>query len=66
MLIKRQHPITGKVNELDLPITEAQWAKYKTGDLIQNCFPNLTADEREFIINGILPGEWDSLLGPEQ
>jgi Na+-transporting NADH:ubiquinone oxidoreductase subunit NqrF len=62
MNIKRQCPITGAINELDLNISENQWTSYKAGGLAQNCFPSLTPDEREFIISGILPGEWDNLI----
>ena len=65
MNITRRHPFNGNLNTVTLPITEQQWQSYQNGALVQDAFPNLSADEREFIISGILPGEWDSLLGPE-
>jgi len=65
MKIKRQHPVTGQLNEMALPITESQWEQYKRGGLAQVCFPTLTSDEREFIISGTLPGEWDELFPDE-
>jgi len=31
-------------------------------NLVQDCFPDLTTDEREYIINGITPEAWDELF----
>ena len=36
------------------------WAN---GALVQNAFPNLDADDREFIVSGITPEEWDATYG---
>lgn len=36
------------------------------GELIQDAFPFLTYDEREFILTGITAGEWDELFGEEE
>jgi hypothetical protein len=33
--------------------------------LIQDAMPNLTSDEREFIVSGITKDEWDSVFGDE-
>ena len=30
--------------------------------LIQNIFPDLTPDEREFIKTGVTPDEWDNMF----
>lgn len=65
MLITRRSPLTGKLNSLELPITAAQIARWHSGDLIQRAFPHLSADEREFLITGLYPGESDDFLGPE-
>jgi hypothetical protein len=29
---------------------------------VQNAMPNLSADEREFIMTGITPTEWDEMF----
>jgi hypothetical protein len=29
---------------------------------VQNAMPNLSADEREFIMSGITPTEWDEMF----
>ena len=62
MLITRRNPIDDVVNSLDLDVTEEQLNNWKRGDLIQRAMPNLSADEREFIITGILPGQWETLM----
>lgn len=61
MIITRKSPFSGKINQMDLPITEEQMQRYINGtELIQNVFPNLTPDEREFIMTGITKEEWDN------
>ena len=63
MNITRISPLSGKVHTLDIPATLEQFAAYEAGALIQNAFPNLTPDEREFIKTGITPEEWDAAFG---
>ncbi len=63
MNITRISPLSGKVNTLDIPATLEQFAAYEAGALIQNAFPNLTPDEREFIKTGITPEEWNEAFG---
>jgi len=66
MLITRKSPISGKFNELDIDVTYEQIVQYHKGeDLIQDVFPNITPDEREFIKTGILAEEWDDLFPAE-
>jgi len=62
MLIRRQSPLTGKAAEWDLPVTPEQIARWKAGELAQEAFPHLTADEREFIMSGITPEEWNRFV----
>jgi hypothetical protein len=65
MIITRQSPFSGKVNSLDIDITQAQIALYEAGELIQNAFPNISADEREFIKTGITKEEWEETFGAD-
>lgn len=58
MKIKRTSPFTGKVTELDLPITTEQYDRWQSGVLIQYAFPNLTPSQREFIKTGITDDDW--------
>ena len=63
MLITKISPFSGKENTLDIPVTEAQIAAWKGGELIQRAMPNLTADEREFLMTGITSDEMYFELG---
>lgn len=65
MIIQKLHPITGQLNQLDLPITDRQLATWKAGAYVQDAFPQLSADEREFLISGLLPGEYDAIYTEE-
>ena len=62
MEITRKSSVTGKRHTLDLPITDAQIAKYHNGALVQDAFPHLTADQREFIVSGATAEEWINLF----
>jgi len=62
MIVKRTSPFSGKLNEMDIPVTQDQLTAWVGGELIQNAMPNLSADQREFIKTGITPGEWNSLF----
>lgn len=60
MLITRRSIISGKINTLNLSVTDDQIKRLEQGfELIQDIFPDLEADEREFIKSGITPGEWE-------
>jgi hypothetical protein len=64
MMIKRKSPFSGKINAMDIDITEEQLQEYQKGSKpIQNVFPHLTSDEREFIMTGITPDEWNETFG---
>jgi hypothetical protein len=66
MKVVRTSMVSGKVREWDLDITEDQIIAYNNGALVQDAFPNLNADDREFLMTGITPDEWDSLWGSEE
>lgn len=65
MLITRKSTLTGNVRTLEMPVTEAQLEAWKAGELIQKAMPNLTADDREFILTGVTPEEWDATFSEE-
>jgi hypothetical protein len=63
MLITRKSPLTGNLHEMEMDITPSQINAYlNEGLLLQDAFPHLNADEREFIKTGIPPQEWEELL----
>ena len=65
MLITRTN-FQGQENTLDLDITPEQWQSYINGAFVQDAFPHLSLDEREFIITGMMPGEWEDLFSEEE
>ena len=65
MLITRKSIISGNVNTMDINVTHEDFAKLESGWLIQSAMPHISADEREFIMTGITPQEWDTEMGCE-
>ena len=65
MIIVRKSPVTGKMNEQDINITFDQYESWANGMLIQDAMPNITADEREFIVSGCTPEDF-AFLFPEE
>lgn len=64
MKVQRESILDGKVYEMDLPITPEDLARYDAGEgHVQNIFPNLNAGQREFIMSGITPEEWNKMFG---
>lgn len=67
MRLTKRSPFSGKENHMDLPLTEAEYQagqqKRADGALIQNAFPGLNPDQREFILTGITPEEWAETFG---
>lgn len=65
--VTRISPLTGNVNKMYLDITQEQVAEWnapaKERRLIQDIFPNLNDDEREFIMTGYTPADWRNLHG---
>jgi len=59
MIVRRPNIFTGKVRELKLDITQEQIDRWQNGELIQNAMPQLSRDECEFLISGLLPDEWE-------
>ena len=65
-LISRTSLITGCVNTMDLPITEDMISDWIESDaLIQDAFPYLNADQREFLLTGATPAELSELFSEE-
>ena len=62
MLITRTSNVSGVTRTLDLPITQDQLNAWLNGALIQDAFPNLSDNEREFILSGISGEEWNQLF----
>ena len=64
-------PFTGATYFLEIqgmtqPEFDAKILEWRNGELIQNVFPGLTPDQREFIMTGITPESWESLFKGEK
>lgn len=65
MLITKQSMMSGKYNSMEIPITMTQFHlinQQGRRTLIQEIVPNLTSDQREFLMTGATPEEWDNLM----
>lgn len=64
--ISRKSPLSGKVNEMTINVSEWEYdagmEAWSNGAYIQDVFPTLNADEREFIKTGITPLEWELIF----
>ncbi len=64
MKIIKRSDLTGQEHTMEIDVTHEQLDRYENGnELIQTVFPDLTADEREFIKTGITAEEWDAVMG---
>jgi hypothetical protein len=66
MKITRTSQLSGKENTMDLDVTPAQMERFdnrlKNGEYVQTIFSHLTSEEREFILTGITPAEWNDMF----
>jgi hypothetical protein len=65
MLIGACSQLSGKTHSMEIDVSEKQIALWREGALIQDVMPNLSPDEREFIMTGITPDEWAAEFGEE-
>lgn len=69
MKITKVSRATGIEHTMDLPITQAEldrcWSENpnRQGEHVQDVFPYLSPDQREFLISGTTAQEWEELFG---
>jgi hypothetical protein len=59
---------TGELRSMDMPVSPAKiqaWRESPDRPLIQDAFPELTVDQREFILTGIIPNEWEGFFSED-
>ena len=63
--VTKKSIISGKTNTMELDISQEQLDRWESVDkqLIQVAFPNLSSSEREFVMTGITPTEWNDTFG---
>jgi hypothetical protein len=65
MQITRTSPLSGTTRTLDLDVTQEQIDKWQAGAYIQDVMSHLSTEDREFIISGIIPEEWNMAFPDE-
>lgn len=67
--IRARSTLTGKEHDMVIPVDLefflSSCTQYDKGSLIQDAFPYLNAEQREFLLTGAGPGEYDELF-PEE
>jgi len=70
MKLTRISLISFRHNEMELPLTEAQYLEgmrlRQQGELIQNAFPNLSPVQREFLMTGMSEAEQNEFFSGEE
>ena len=66
--VTKKSIISGKTNTMELDINQEDLDRYEQigGLLVQAVFPQLSSSEREFLISGITPTEWNDTFGEEE
>lgn len=68
----RLRNLDGEERSMVLGCSEAEWLRGNLkfqmgrGALIQDAFPTLTPDEREFLLTGMTADEWDELFSEDE
>ena len=65
MMIAKTSSLSSKTNEMEIDVSDKQITLWMEGALIQDVMPNLTPEEREFLMTGITPAEWDATFGDD-
>ena len=61
MLIEKVSMLTNKVHVREIDVTREQVENWQGGMLIQDAMPNLSIDDREFMMTGATADEWAAL-----
>tara|TARA_R110000744_G_scaffold46911_3_gene103518 strand:+ start:12956 stop:13159 length:204 start_codon:yes stop_codon:yes gene_type:complete len=59
MLISNVSTLTGNTSEMEIDVSLTNLTDWQGGMLIQDAMPHISSGEREFIMSGITPTEWD-------
>ena len=62
MQITKISKFTKNTHTREIPVTQAELDDWDSGTLIQDAMPTLSADDREFLMTGATPEEWDEMF----
>ena len=70
MLVTKISALSGKEATMELDVTAEQLDRFenriKNREYVQTIFPHLRGDEREFILTGITPTEWENTFSKQE
>ncbi len=66
IMITRRSELTGVDHSRKIDVSLKQIELWEGGALIQDAMPNLSDEDREFLMTGITPEEWDAHFGEEE
>ena len=66
MLITKRSSLSGNTNSREINVTQAQLDDWASGTFIQVAMSNLSPNDREFLMTGITPEEWDKHFNEEE
>ena len=59
MLVRKVSILSGVERVREMDVTQEQLERWASGEKIQNVFPHLSTDDREFIMTGVTGEEWE-------
>ena len=65
-LVIRDSRLTGETHVRVMNITNEELKRWRNGELIQSVWPQLSADDREFLMTGTTAEEWKDAYGDEE
>jgi len=66
MIVEMKSILSGKTSSMDLPVTDLQVNLWRSGMLIQNVMPDLSVQQREFLITGMTLEEQEVFFNIEE
>ena len=67
VVVENRSTVTGKIDTMTFNMSMIEFENcfvlWEDGALIQNAFPMLNADEREFLMTGMTPDDWNKVCG---
>jgi len=64
LILSRKCRVTD--DPVSVTVTLAEYHRWQGGELIQEVWPKLTGEEREFIRMGFTQAEWESIFSDEE
>jgi len=63
MQVIRKSPLTGELTSREIDVCQSQIDAWEVGMLIQDAMPDVSKDDREFIMTGSSSVDWDKMFG---